>query len=78
VKKVTSKHKKTAARRKLTPGQRIIEGLSQAIAWAHGEDVACAFRLSMFLLSTSKHPAQAETEPGTIRHQVWVRSSHTP
>jgi putative transcriptional regulator len=39
VKRVTSKRSKTAERRKLTPGQRIIRGLDQAIAWARGEDV---------------------------------------
>ena len=30
--------KKAARRRKLTPGERIIRGLDQAIAWARGEE----------------------------------------
>ena len=39
MKKTRSKRSKTAGREKLTPGERIIQGLDQAIAWARGEDV---------------------------------------
>jgi DNA-binding transcriptional regulator YiaG len=40
VKKTGTKTEKTArSRRRLTPGERIIRGLDQAIAWARGEDV---------------------------------------
>ena len=40
MKNTGTKTTKTAGkRRKLTPGQRIIRGLDQAIAWARGEDV---------------------------------------
>jgi putative transcriptional regulator len=40
VKRTRTKTAKTARRRrKLTPGERIIRGLDQAIAWARGEDV---------------------------------------
>lgn len=39
MRKTRSKRSNTAGRRKLTPGERIIRGLDQAIAWARGEDV---------------------------------------
>jgi putative transcriptional regulator len=40
VKNTGTETPKTAKkRRKLTPGERIIRGLDQAIAWARGEDV---------------------------------------
>ena len=37
--KTRSTSRKKARRERLTPGERIIRGLDQAIAWAHGEDV---------------------------------------
>jgi putative transcriptional regulator len=39
VTKTRAKRSKTAGREKFTPGERIIRGLDQAIAWARGEDV---------------------------------------
>jgi putative transcriptional regulator len=39
VKKTRSNRNKTAGRAELRPGERIIQGLDQALAWARGEDV---------------------------------------
>ncbi|MFB3826403.1 MAG: helix-turn-helix domain-containing protein [Bryobacteraceae bacterium] len=39
MKKTNRRRAKTSVRKKLTPGERIIRGLDQAIAWARGEDV---------------------------------------
>ena len=37
--KTNGKRSKTTGRERRTPGERIIRGLDQAIAWARGEDV---------------------------------------
>jgi putative transcriptional regulator len=88
VKKTRSNRNKTAGRAELTPGERIIRGLDQALAWGSGEDVpvrvtivkvpvvdVCAIRRKL-KLSQTQFALKFGFAPATLRN--WEQGRTKP